>query len=299
MKRLIISALLFATAVSASAQTTAERAAKIVAVINGEKITVGDIERVYSKLSPQMHDEYERNGGIEQFLDTYINKRLIIQEAIKENFQARPDIASALADVKDNAVFDLYVKRVVADSVITETQMRDYYESHKKDYAVSEKIHAYHIIATALNQPVTNTTGDNAKTENEAKNKISEISEKSKPTAATFSSIAMRFSEDASAGSGGDLGWFSRGKMVPEFEEAAFALPKGQVSGPVRTPFGYHLIYIADRQEARTKSFDEVKLEIRDKFLQEYADRVLLQVNVLTRQLRDASNVQVSKQNLR
>lgn len=298
MKRAAISMILAAATVTAFAQQGATSKPKVAATVNGEVITVDDVNRMYAKLTPQMRAEYDKVGGKAQFLEQYINKRLLIQEATKQNFEKRPDVAAALNDARESALFDLYVRNVVADAVITENEMREHYKRHQREFTVPEKIKARHIIATPDAQPVMNTTGDNAKTEEEAKMKIAELYAKGKPTPETFSSFAVRFSEDASARQGGDLGWFVRGKMVPAFEEAAFKLNPGEISQPVKTEFGYHLIYVEDKRAARTKSYEEVRGEIRERLLADRADKVLMEVNLLTRELRNSSQIQIKTENL-
>lgn len=299
MKRLVVIAVVgMATVAFAQEPSAAPAKPKVAATVNGEVITVDDVNRMYAKLTPQMRAEYDKVGGKAQFLEQYVNKRLLIQEATKQNFEKRPDIAATLNDVRESALFDLYVRNVVADAVITENEMREHYKRHQREFTVPEKIKARHIIATPDAQPVMNTTGDNAKTEEEAKMKIAELYAKGKPTPETFSSFAVRFSEDASARQGGDLGWFVRGKMVPAFEEAAFKLNPGEISQPVKTEFGYHLIYVEDKRAARTKSYEEVRGEIRERLLADRADKVLMEVNLLTRELRNSSQIQIKTENL-
>jgi peptidyl-prolyl cis-trans isomerase D len=87
----------------------------------------------------------------------------------------------------------------------------------------------------------------------------------------SFSTLAGKYSEDVSAAQGGDLGWFGRGEMVLEFEEAAFALQPGEISNPVRTVFGWHLIKVVDRHEARTAPLEEVATAIRTHLAEEHA----------------------------
>jgi peptidyl-prolyl cis-trans isomerase C len=293
MKRVVLAMLMVTT--SAFAQQTQP---KIAAVVNGEVITVDDVNRLYAKLPLQMRENYEKSGGKKQFLETYINKRLLVQEALKSNFHKQPDIAANLNDARESAMFDLYVRNVVANEVISDADLRKYFEEHKAEFAVPERVKARHIIVTPVNQAVVNTAGDNAANEAEAKAKIARIVEKEKPNPETFAAIAMRLSEDGSATSGGDLGWFGRGQMVEEFEQAAFALEPGQISDVVKTNFGYHLILVEAKQKGGERSFEQARSAVRDRLLQERADKVLVELNLLTQQLRTESKVQMHAENL-
>jgi peptidyl-prolyl cis-trans isomerase D len=121
------------------------------------------------------------------------------------------------------------------------------YEENKAIYNKPEEIKARHILVK----------GDDAKN----LDKLKAI--KAKLNAGNFASVAGKETEDPSGKStGGELGWFARGKMVPEFEDVAFNLKKGQISEPVKTQFGYHLIFLEDKKEAQVKTLDDVKADL-------------------------------------
>ncbi|HAM53642.1 MAG TPA: hypothetical protein DCP92_24220 [Nitrospiraceae bacterium] len=123
---------------------------------------------------------------------------------------------------------------------VSDKEVKDYYDAHKSEFAANGKVRASHILV---------------KTEDEA-NKIYDQLRKG----GDFAKIAREKSIDtASAKNGGDLGFFSRGQMVPEFEKVAFTLKKGEVSRPVKTPYGYHIIKVTDKQEGTVMDFDKVK----------------------------------------
>lgn len=127
-----------------------------------------------------------------------------------------------------------------------------FYDAHQSAFSAPERVHARHILIAAPE-------GD-AALDAKAKAKIEAISVELKK-GAEFSKIAKDNSSDVgSAKNGGDLGWFVRGQMVPEFEKVAFELKKrGAIGGPVRTQFGYHLIQLVEHKDAETRSFSEVK----------------------------------------
>lgn len=306
MKRyLILATLTFAGVLGAQTRPAAGSAPAtispkdVVATVNGEVITIADLNRMYYALPPAVRENYDAGGGRGQFLDQYMRKRLLVQEAMKNNFDKDPKIAALLRDARESALFDLYVRTEIANDIVPEADIRKYYDEHIADFKTPERVRARHILVTPIaEQRVPNTSGDNAKNEEEAQRKIENLDKMYGLSGGNFAELAMRFSEDGSAPQGGDLGWFERGRMVPEFEKVAFETPKGRVSGVVKTQFGYHRIFVEDRRDAATKPYDEVRNEIRERLLSERADRVMVQLNTTTMELQGQSKIQLFKENI-
>lgn len=296
MNKLIVSALLLSATVVLAQEKPAP---KIAATINGEQITVEDLDRMYRNLPPDMRARYDAEGGKKQFLSQYVGRRLLVQEAIKSAFDKRSDVAGALRDARESALFNLYVSEVVGANVVTDADIRKYYDEHPDEFRVQEMIKARHIIATPTPTQVMNTTGDNAADDNQAQKKIYELLAVVQKDKTAFGALAMRFSEDASAPKGGDLGWFTRGQMVAEFDKAAFETPTGEISPVVKSQFGYHIIFVEEHRPAGRKPYDEVKSDIRERLLAERADRVMTELNSLTFQLRQQSQIQINDENLK
>jgi peptidyl-prolyl cis-trans isomerase C len=271
---------------------------KLAAVINGEVLTAEDLDRLWNRLSPEMRASYEQAGGKLTFLDNYIRKRLLIQEAIKQGFDRKPEVAFDLEQVRESALFDRYIRDVVAEEVISESDLVAYYETHQEEFRQPEMIRARHIIAMPGQQAVENASGSDALTDEEALEKIKGLAMHFRTLGGNFADAAMQFSEDGTARLGGDLGWFPRGKMAPEFEVAAFELKIGETSSVVKTQFGYHVIYLQDRRPAGIAPFAEVRAQIRENFLRDKQAQVIAAVNDLTQQLRGASRISVYRENL-
>ncbi|MCX7698040.1 MAG: peptidylprolyl isomerase, partial [Candidatus Goldbacteria bacterium] len=134
-------------------------------------------------------------------------------------------------------------------------KMKDYYAMHKKDYEKPEQVKASHILIMADASP----TSPTGLTDDQAKKLAEEIYKRAK-SGENFSELAKKYSRDTSTkDKGGDLGWFKKGEMVPEFEKAAFALKNGEIIGPVKTQFGYHIIKCTGKQEAYEPTFEKEK----------------------------------------
>jgi len=137
---------------------------------------------------------------------------------------------------------------------LTDAELRDYYSSHLDQYRVPERVKAAHILFK--------TTGDDATQVAKAKQTAQDVLDQIRK-GADFAAMAKKYSQDTTAANGGDLGWIVRGQTVKEFEDTAFSLQPGQVSGLVTTTYGIHIIKVFDKQTAHLQTFDEVKDTIR------------------------------------
>jgi peptidyl-prolyl cis-trans isomerase D len=137
---------------------------------------------------------------------------------------------------------------------VSDDELRSYYEQHKDEYTLPERVKAQHILFK--------TQGKSPEEIAKIREKATGVLERAKK-GEDFSALAKQFSEDSSASSGGDLGDFGRGQMVPEFEKAAFSLGAGAISDLVQTQFGIHIIKVNSKQERRERPFEELKEAIR------------------------------------
>jgi peptidyl-prolyl cis-trans isomerase C len=290
---------------------TATDAQKAVAVVNGETITVEKLNRMYNNLNAQMRKQYDDNGGKGAFLENYIRKRLLIQEAYKSGFDKRPEVVAAVESARESTLFDRYVRDVVATPIVTDAEARAYYNDHPDDFATPEKVHVRHIVITDI------ASGPGQKTKEEALARIEKVASEIRAADALsaqgttsqetlahfrilhFEEAAKKYSEDGSRESGGDLGWIVKGQTDPDFEKAAFAMKPGTLSGIVHTKFGYHLILIEGREPAGTESFENVQSTIREYLLTQKAPDVMASVTRLTNELRANSRISTFPENIK
>jgi len=163
----------------------------------------------------------------------------------------------------DYAVLDYAQLRQRAQ--ITEDEEKVYYQSHIDAYKLEDRAHVAHILFKTVGK----TDAEIA----EIKKKAEDVLNKAKH-GAKFADLAKQYSEDTTKDKGGDLDWIVRGQTVPEFEAAAFSLPKGSISDLVKTQYGFHIIQVIDRQMARTQTFDEVKASIQSQMQQEKGEQL-------------------------
>ncbi|MGB8471327.1 MAG: peptidyl-prolyl cis-trans isomerase, partial [Candidatus Sulfotelmatobacter sp.] len=150
--------------------------------------------------------------------------------------------------------------KVQAEVRVTNDELQAYYNQHRDQYRVAEQAKVSHIL---IKTPLPRPDGKvDEKGVADAQKRAEDLLKQLK-AGANFEELAKKYSEDpGSAKEGGSLGWIGRGRTVPEFEKVAFSLPKGQISGLVKSSYGFHIIRVDDRQDAHMKTFDEVKAEI-------------------------------------
>lgn len=226
-------------------------------------IQVGDVKLTSAQVG-QILDAYPENQrvfangpGRAQFIDQVVRILLLSEEGRRRKLTETEAyknqmVYSAAGILASNT--DQDIKRKISGD---EALLKAYYEAHKSEY---EQIHARHILIRMQGSLVNLAPGQKELTDAEALAKALEIRQKILQ-GADFADLARTDSDDmGSSSKGGDLGFLKRGQTVPSFEDAAFALPTGQLSQPVKTPYGYHLIKVEERKPTRT--FEELRPEI-------------------------------------
>lgn len=171
----------------------------------------------------------------------------------------------------------------------TDAEVKEFYDQNKASFQQPEQIHARHILIKVPE-------GADEKAWEEAKKRADDIRAKAAAADADFAALAKEVSEGPSGQKGGDLGWFGRKQMVPEFEEVAFTLDKDEVSEPVRTQFGWHIIQKIDQREAGVVPFDKVEPRLENKMRN---DRVQKALSDLLSELHASQKVTLHPENVK
>jgi peptidyl-prolyl cis-trans isomerase C len=225
-------ALAFALGLGAAFALAAPASAdpKVVAKVDGAPITEDDVADAMADIGPGLPQKLEGAARQKYVLDYLIDLKLAAKKAEADKLTGTPEFERKLAYYRDKLAMEQLLGSV-AKAATTEEAERKAYDEAAKAEPPQEEIHARHILLP---------------TEDEAKAALVRVK-----AGEDFAKVATELSKDPS-GDGGDLGWFTKDRMVPEFSEAAFKLKKGEVSEPVKTQFGWHIIKIED---TRTKSF--------------------------------------------
>ncbi|MBI2681352.1 MAG: peptidylprolyl isomerase [Candidatus Solibacter usitatus] len=241
---------------------------KVVIMVGDEKITAGQLEQIIDAL-PEQSRVRARGANKREFAEQVIRMKLMAQEARKRKLDQKSAVKVQVQLQVDNALANALYQELAADTKIDEATERKYYDEHKGDF---EQARARHILIRMKGSPVPVAAGKPDLTEEESLAKTKELRAKL-IAGADFAAMAKTESDDSGSGAnGGDLGTFGRGRMVPEFDQIAFTLPVGQISEPVKTRFGYHLIKVEQRD---AKTFDELKPEIEKRLRPDMAKKSL------------------------
>jgi len=284
---------------------------KVLAEVNGRKFTQADADKEISgKLAsllgqvPEAQLVQIREKMLKESVDDFVSRTLLVEAADQAKIMvSEAEIKTAIDRIKNNLPQGVTMEEALKRSGITQEKLheevalglrltkiieaqvkdkkaptdkeiKDYYDSNKKQFEVPETVHARHILVKTEEK-------DDKKTKDEKKAKAENI-RKQLTGGADFAKIAKTSSDCPSKKEGGDLGTVQRGQMVKPFEDAAFKQEVKAIGPIVETPFGYHIIQVLEHSQPKEKSLDEVKgtieKTIQQQRLQETAERYLAEL---------------------
>ena len=259
----IISALLLTTTM-ASAQT--------LVTVNGVEITKNDVEKAlmnatqgrFNQVPPEKQAEFRK-----QVLEQLVGRELVYGDAKKtgvlKSKEFKSEYAKVQERVKKELAVQLWQKNQMDKVAISNKELKNYYDKNKEEFKEKESVHARHILV---------------KTEDEAKAIVKDVKPlKGNTLKSKFIELAKTKSTGPSGPKGGDLGYFAKGQMVPEFNNKVFSMKVGTVSEPVKTQFGYHVIYLEDKRAAKNLVFTEVKSFIEQRLkMEKFKDTIKIKM---------------------
>jgi peptidyl-prolyl cis-trans isomerase C len=252
-------ALVLALQVDAFANSDA-----VVANIGDQKITVSDFDRMVGFLDADKQKLIEKNPQLkEAVLRQFIQSIVISNLAKEKGFDKTAEVRDQMDFFKDNYLATLYLKHEILSKInIPDEDLKKYYEGHKDEFKTPEMVKVRHILVKVDESAP-------EKDKKAARKKAEGILKRIK-AGEDFAKLAAEVSDDpGSKENGGEIGFFPKGRMVKSFEDAAFALKPGEVSGLVKTQYGYHIIKLEEKKPAGVQTFDEVKENIRQKLVQD------------------------------
>ena len=253
------------------------------------KLTAGQVDLILQAY-PENQRMYANGPGRNQFIEQVVRVLLLSEEGKRRKLteteayknQVMYSVAGILASHTDEDI-----KRSTRGD---EALLKAYYESHKSEY---EQIRARHILIRMQGSPITLPAGQKDLTEAEALAKALEIRQKI-VEGTDFGDLARAESNDSGSSSkGGELGFLKPGQTVPSFEEAAFALPVGEISPPVKTTYGYHLIQVEEKKPTRT--FEELRPELERNLEAETSRKFLADLKAKTKIVIDPDFTETSR----
>jgi peptidyl-prolyl cis-trans isomerase C len=223
---------------------------KVLAVAAGNEITEKDLNTIISRYPQEQRGALQGEEKKKQLVEQLISFELMNKFGKEIGLDQTQEYKDAIENISKEVITSMAINKILSDVTVTDEEVKNYYESNKESFGTPATVSARHILV---------------ETEEEAKKAKEEILSDS----ISFGDASMKYSMCPSNQQGGNLGEFSKGMMVPEFEEAAFTAEIGKVTEPVKTQFGYHLILVDAKNEASVKSFDEVKDNVLNELLKQ------------------------------
>lgn len=253
MKKTILSLV-----ASIAIATTSLSAADSYATVNGENITKQDITSIIrdKKVNFDLLPKETKDRVINQVIE----KKLLTQKAIKSGIQKDAKFKQSLEKIKEDLALEIWMQKEFVKVKASDSEKKDFYKKNKNNFQTPATLEARHILV---------------KTEKEAKDLISKLNN-AKNKKGSFEELAKKFSIGPTKTKGGYLGKFQAKQMVPEFSAAAMALSKGQYTKkPVKTQFGYHVIFLENKEEAKALPYEKVEAKITQLIVQEKYGKII------------------------
>ena len=245
--RFLTCVLLIVAALPAFAQEDPD---DVVARVNGLDVTRDDVATAIMKLPPE-YQQVPMDILFEPILQQVIDRKLLAEAGSEAGYEHTVEYGRQITLLREELLQQMYLQAAV-DEALTEEALNEAYATYVEDFNAQgggEEVHARHILVN---------------TEEEAQAAIDRLD-----AGEDFATVAQELSIGPSGPDGGDLGFFKKEDMVPEFSDAAFALQLGEISGPVQSPFGWHVIRVEERRQAEAPPLEQVAGQLSNQIAQE------------------------------
>ncbi|MFN4197080.1 MAG: peptidylprolyl isomerase [Caldimicrobium sp.] len=239
---------------------------KVLAEVGPYKLFEEDLEDIMKsdpkvkeilKVKPELKSQIQK-----ALMERWINISLLSLAAKEEKLDTNPSIKKKILENEKMILAEEFLQRKLSNLTVTEEEMRKYYENNKSNYREPEGVQLKHILIFVDSK-------EGKEAEERALNKAKQIRDQLLK-GAKFEELAKLHSDDlASRNKGGDLGILRKGDTIPEFEEKIFSLKVGEISEPIRSPYGYHIVKVVKKVPASQLSFETVKDRIKEDLLKE------------------------------
>ena len=212
---------------------------KILAKVGDKEISNLDIDSAIQGLDPYQAQQFQTEQGRKYVLEDLVNQELLYMYAKDNKIDQDEAFRKEMAEIEKNVLKQYVINQILTSVQVTDDEKHEFYEANKASFSNPETANAKHILV-------------------DTEEKANEVLAQIKAGEISFEDAARAHSTCPSKDQGGDLGTFGRGQMVPEFEDATFAMEVGDISEPVKTQFGYHIIKLEAKNEPSIPSYDEI-----------------------------------------
>ncbi len=221
----------------------------VVASVEGDAITLQDLQDRIKTYPPQFSAALQQKENRLKVLDQMIDEKTLLVAAKKAGIEKQEDFKKQMEAAHNQLLLSIFVRdKIEKGVVVTDEDVRRYFMANPVQFQEVEQRRARHILV---------------KNEQQAKELLKRVQ-----TGGNFAALAKQNSQDPSASNGGDLGWFNRGQLVPDFEHKVYSMKKGEV-GLVKTQFGYHVVQLTDMNVRPKLDYEKVKAQIKDGLITE------------------------------
>ena len=218
---------------------------KILAKVGGLTVMESEVNEMVASLM-QRGQNLDNPQGRAMVLEQLIANKLLLLDAQKNMYEYNAEFKAQMKKIKEDMLVNFAMaKTLEAVKPATDDEVKAFYEENKERFVAGESVNASHILV-------------------DSEEKANELLAKINAGEVSFEDAARENSSCPSSENGGNLGEFTKGQMVPEFDEAVFAMGVGEIAGPVKTQFGYHLIKLNAKNEAKVYDFEEIKDQLKD-----------------------------------
>lgn len=220
---------------------------EVLAVVEGREITREDLEMVIQSLDPRQADQFQTEESKKSLVKELVHQEMILLDAMERKLDDNLDYQRSLKKLKDNFLKQYAMNALLQQVTVTDEEVEAFYQENPEQFREEAQTKASHILV------------EDKETADEIHEAINQGS--------SFEEQAKTHSSCPSSDQGGDLGYYPKGRMVPEFEEAASELAIGEISQPVKTQFGYHIIKVIDRKKETNHQLADVRQQLEQHLL--------------------------------
>lgn len=245
----------------------------ILASFREQIITLGEFNQIWEEVP----EDYKLQLDKSLVLDQMISEKLLIQEAKYMGLEEDNDVLEQIKKITEQILVQVLIEREILDKIkVNDEEVLEYYEQNKDSFTEKEQVHLYNILL---------------ETEEEAQDVLEQLK-----AGGDFSEIAIEKSAGPSATQGGDLGYLTRGTIIPEIEEVVFALELEELSEVIKTDFGFHILKITEKKPETVKALEEVKEDIIQTLL---PDKQKEAFENFLEELKSKSEIEINEEALR
>ena len=217
---------------------------RILATVGTLSVTESEVNELAAALASRGQN-YNTPEGRNAIVEQLINNKLLLLDARKNLYEHTPEFKAQLEKVKEDMLVNFSMAKTLgAVKPVSDADAKEYYEKNQDTFVSGDTVNASHILVDSAEK---------------AQSLLDEI----RAGSVSFEDAARKHSTCPSGENGGNLGEFTRGQMVPEFDAAVFTMEEGEIKGPVKTQFGYHLIKLNTKTTSKPLAFEEIKEQIK------------------------------------